>query len=243
MQTLTGIQDWDKVDGIGEELMLAFPDSGAIKGLRAQAMLWGRGDLDETLEFWTLMPLHQQNQTWSMKHDILIMQEDWEGAIEWVQSPEQRATRMPMFNPTLFQIGQIHLWSGNQEEARWHFEQYLDSVRDHPRDLTNEEAFRLAFMGLAYAHLGDSASAIASARAAEETLSTDDDELFGMFIWQMGAITRALAGDMDEALTRFKAEYGTPIGFVPWQMRLHPRYAFLRDNPRFMALISDEEWP
>ena len=74
-------------------------------------------------------------------------------------------------------------------------------------------------------------------------MSREDDALFGMLIWRMGALTLAMAGEMDEALARYEAELGTPVGFVPWQLRLHPRFAFLREDPRFIEIISDEDWP
>jgi TolB-like protein/thioredoxin-like negative regulator of GroEL len=243
LQTLSALQDWERMDSMVEELMRAFPASGAIKGQQAQAMLWGRGDLEETLAFWALVPPEQRNEASGMKSNLLVMQEDWEGAIEWIQDPEQNLQRMPMFNPINLLAGEVHHWAGNEEEARWHFEQYLDEVRDQPRDQPMEEAFRLAFMGWAYAYLGDRESALAAARAAEETAGLDKDQVFGMLIYQFNTHTLAKAGEMDEALARYEAELGTPVGFVPWQLRLHPRFAFLREDPRFIKLISGDGWP
>jgi TolB-like protein len=49
----------------------------------------------------------------------------------------------------------------------------------------------------------------------------------------------ALAGNVDEALAVLEPLVDQPRGPTRWDLRLHPFWAFLRDDPRFVALVRE----
>ena len=48
-----------------------------------------------------------------------------------------------------------------------------------------------------------------------------------------------MTGEHDEAIDVLTRVLGRPSPLTPTELRLHPRWEPLRDNPRFQALIEE----
>jgi TolB-like protein/Tfp pilus assembly protein PilF len=101
----------------------------------------------------------------------------------------------------------------------------------------------LSVLGLSEAALGNKANALQNGRRAAELVSTTKDAITGGEILRNLIITYAWAGEKDLALNQLEnaMHMPTPISFG--QLRLHPYWDPLRDDPRFEKLVEEAKEP
>ena len=136
------------------------------------------------------------------------------------------------------QRGTAYYLMGQEEEARWHLEKFLEGTREQQTidDLT--ESFRLSFQSIAYAMLGDFDSALAAAEQAMLLFPAERDALFGQGMFDNQTWVMAMAGQRDEALERIATSIGQPNGLIPMALHKDPNWDFFRDDERFNKLIK-----
>ena len=119
--------------------------------------------------------------------------------------------------------------------TRAEMENVLREQPDYP------EAFSI--LGMADAGLGRSEEALSEGRRAAELLPVTMDAMTGAEILRNLAITYAWIGEKDLALKQLEDVlplYG-PISYG--QLRLHPWWDPLRDDPRFEKIVAESKKP
>jgi len=144
-----------------------------------------------------------------------------------------------------FLLGLSQQRAGNVAAAR---ATYQSAVQDLQRDLEKAPDSYAAgethsFLGIAYAGLGEAASAIAEGEKAMAMHPTSKDPFQGPGIEEFMATSYALLGDADHAIPILKRLLQTPYGFAitPAWLRLDPTWDQIRNDPRFQELAAEKK--
>ena len=95
-------------------------------------------------------------------------------------------------------------------------------------------------LAMTYAYLGETELALESCRRAQTILPESKDKVHGVNASYYCAFTRALVGETEVALPEIERLLHTPAGVTRHQLALDPRWDFLRDDPRFQALVASD---
>jgi len=125
---------------------------------------------------------------------------------------------------------------------------YEKAAQDIQRELekvapgSNTEAGLHGGLGLAYAGLGEAASAIAEGQKAMAMQPTSKDPFEGPGEEESMADIYALLGDADHAIPILKRLLQIPCGaaITPAFLRLDPVWDQIRNDPRFQKLANSE---
>jgi tetratricopeptide (TPR) repeat protein len=115
----------------------------------------------------------------------------------------------------------------------------LERITREQRDY----AEALSVLGIAHAALGANEKALSAGRRAVEVLPVTKDAMTGAEVMRNLAITYAWIGQNDLAIKELEALlplYG-PISYG--QLRLHPWWDPLRDDPRFETIVEEVKKP
>jgi len=120
------------------------------------------------------------------------------------------------------------------------------ATRDEMGKLVSEQpdyAEALSVLGMAEAALGRKEDALNEGRRAAELLPVTKDAITGGEILRNLAVTYAWAGEKDLALKQLEDVLCiySPISYG--QLRLHPWWDSLRDDPRFEKLVEEAKKP
>jgi TolB-like protein len=126
---------------------------------------------------------------------------------------------------------------------------YQSAAQEFRRELekvapgTFQEADLHAFLGQAYAGLGEAASAIAEGQKAMAMRPTSTDPLEGPGEEDSMARIYALLGDADHAVPNLKRLLQIPGGgaLTPALLRLDPVWDQIRNDPRFQELAAEKK--
>jgi tetratricopeptide (TPR) repeat protein len=111
-------------------------------------------------------------------------------------------------------------------------------VDEHP-----DYAEALSVLGMSEAALGNKATALQYSKRAVELLPVTKDAVTGAEILRNLAITYAWAGEKDLAIDQLQEVVRIPGVISYGQLRLHPWWDPLRDDPRFEKIIEEAKEP
>jgi len=111
-------------------------------------------------------------------------------------------------------------------------------VRQQP-----DYAQALCVLGMSNAALGRKQDALSQSRRAVELLPVTKDALAGAAVLTNLAITYAWVGEKDLAIKQLEEVVRIPAPISYGQLRLHPFWDSLRDDPRFEKLIGESKKP
>ena len=121
---------------------------------------------------------------------------------------------------------------------------YQEAVQDFQRELERvagdpfQEAKVRAYLGVAYAGLGETASAIAEGQKAIALQPTSKDSFEGPDREYAMAQIYALLGDADQATPILERLLQIPCSLTPAVLRLDPVWDPIRNDPRFQKLVG-----
>jgi TolB-like protein len=106
-----------------------------------------------------------------------------------------------------------------------------------------EYAEALSVLGMSEAGLGNKHDAVQHSRWAAELFPVTKDAMTGAEILRNLAITYAWAGEKDLAIKQLEEAVQLPGPISYGQLRLHPWWDPLRDDPRFEKLVEESKKP
>src|SRR5437016_2740873 len=135
--------------------------------------------------------------------------------------------------------GDVAAARATYQKAAQDFQRQLDKVA---RD-SFKEAELHAVLGLAYAGLGEAASAVAEGQKAMAMHPTSKDPFEGPGEEENMALIYALLGDADHAIPILKRLLRIPYAFAitPALLRLDPIWDQIRNDPRFQELAAEKK--
>jgi serine/threonine protein kinase len=219
-------------------------------GLKA-SVFWATGDLPavEPLLANPGTDLRMPGGGSSVRGVQALFQRRYAVAIEIFSSAVAAETKRgePSDNEKLL-LGLAQQRAGDVAAARATYE---DAVQDIRRDLekvapgTYAAAATHAFLGQAYAGLGEAASAIAEGQKAMTIYPTSKDPFGGPEEEDRVARIYALLGDADRAIPILKRllqiPYGGAMFLTPALLRLDPIWDPIRNDPRFQELAEEKK--
>jgi len=120
------------------------------------------------------------------------------------------------------------------------------SARSEMEKLVDEQpeyAEALSVLGMSNAALGRKEEALSAGRRAVELFPVTKDAVTGAEILRNLAITYAWAGEKDLAIKQLEEVVRIPGPISHGQLRLHPWWDSLRDDPRFERLVAKAAEP
>ena len=91
---------------------------------------------------------------------------------------------------------------------------------------------------MSYAGKGMYKEAESSINRAIETFGRGGDAIFTAEAEKLRALILGMAGKREESLTELERLLQAPVGYTPWELKLHPQWDFFRDDERFNALAT-----
>ena len=125
-------------------------------------------------------------------------------------------------------------------------ESAFTSARAEMAKLVDEQhdyAEALSVLGMSEAALGDKEAALRHSRRAVELFPVTKDAVTGAEILRNLAITYAWADEKDLAIKQLEEVVRIPGPISYGQLRLHPWWDSLRDDPRFAQLVAEAAKP
>ncbi len=236
IDTLTNMNAWERVAQLADHWILRNPASADLKCYKVQALIYGQGDLQAARTFLDLTPPSQGAVYFTTAANLARLERDYDRLTEMLTGPgAAQFSQFSMGLPSVM-LGWAHKLNGNEEEARWQLEKHIRDYGDLQGLSRVMEGFRLAGLAYSYAGLDDMESALAAIEASSNTLSREQDHLFGAITHMGQTALMARAGQRDEALDRLAENIDGPEGYSRWELYLDPGWDFFRDDERFNDL-------
>jgi tetratricopeptide (TPR) repeat protein len=141
--------------------------------------------------------------------------------------------------PKAFLSAVAHQALGDSARARKEYQAAVPLIESRVDDRPGNARER-ALLAQAYAALGRNADALREAARAAEALPVSKDALLGADVAVDRALAEAHAGAKDLAIEHIRQLLAIPSLLSPAMLRLDPRWAPLRDDPRFRRLAELE---
>ena len=126
---------------------------------------------------------------------------------------------------------------GDVDAARIAFISARDEVEQGLRD-EPDEGPSLCVLGMIDAALGRKEQALREGRRAAELLPVRKDSINGALVAEYLAVTYAWTGEKDAAIEQLSTVVKVPGDVSYGQLRLHPFWDSLRDDPRFEQIVA-----
>jgi TolB-like protein/tetratricopeptide (TPR) repeat protein len=236
VDTLTFMNEWDRVESLLNEWITKYPDSRDLKGQQVRAKLSHHGDLVSARALFDLLPPWEGYVYVSAARELLNAERNFDALIAIQDSPEF-IQEVQFGNRTDLTKGIAYYLMGNEDRSRQHLQQYLDFSLARTPTGNSVDAFQLTYLSTCWSYLGEHDKALASSREAMEMIALQKDHIFGTMIGQNHTLVLARAGKRDEALERLADSTDGIQGFTRWELYLDPAWDFFRDDERFNELI------
>lgn len=238
--TLAMMQRWPQ---LGETLSRArarFPDNTDLAIAEAMLPLWSAGDVEMARQRYDRVTPNSGPEYVYAALDLPLYERDFAGAVEVWDRPEvvevSSATGWTGYREVNLAVAHRHL--GANEKADMLLREAVQRLGEIDRDRHSVTvASELSTLAIALALQGESTRAIEVAQEAVALHSLENDKVDGTGPMKWLSYVLALAGEHDRSLDLIGQLIDQPNGFRRWELQLHPRWDFFRENDRFKALI------
>lgn len=140
--------------------------------------------------------------------------------------------------PKAFLFALAHEALGEHERARKEYQAAIPVLEAEVRKGNPPRPFQYPFLAYAYAGVGRKEDALREARRAVELFPISGDAYFGPSVEVWRAAVEARVGEKDAAIDRIQHLLSIPSYLSSGLLRIDPKWAPLRDDPRFQKLAE-----
>lgn len=232
----TYLRRYAEADAYYERILMRHSEDLRAYQRKAQNLWLWRGDLPaarQALELYPAEPPAQLRWAW-------FWQEIYEGritaALELLGEGEDDWLDTDIdIHPKALLAAQAYDLLGDRDRARAAYEEALESLQERMSGTSANDKLPRA-IGLALAGLGRAEEAIAHGRRATELFPIEEEPFFGSTSLQRLALIYARLDRLDESLDLIEQLLAMPSLMSFALLELDPRWAPVRDHPRFKAL-------
>jgi len=236
IDTLTLMNEWDRVESLLGELVLKFPNSRDLQGQQVLARISGQGDLPGARVLFDLLRPWEGYVYINAATELLSYEGNFEELLALLDTPAFRR-RNQFGDETVLKKGTIFHLMGDKERARQYLQQQVDFSLARTPDGTLLDAFNQKYLAASWSYLGEHEKALESSRKAMELMPMEHDSLYGAMMTRNHTFVLARAGKRDEALERLTKTLDKIGGYTRWELNLDPQWDFFRDDERFNELV------
>jgi len=235
IDTLTWMNEWDRVEDLLSKWIIKYPDSRDLKGQQVLTKLAHHGDLDSARELIDLL------QPWggyvyiSAATKLLNYERNFDDLLVLLNSPIFTENLQAGADVGLSK-GITYYLMGDEKQARKYLQQQIDHSLSQPSTGSFIDAFQLMRVATCWSYLGEIDKALEYSQKAVAMLPRGTDHLFGTMIENNHTLILARAGKRDEALKRLADSVDKVEGLPRWELYLSPAWDFFRDDERFNEL-------
>jgi TolB-like protein len=227
--------------GILDRALQLAPSDVGMRVRRAGLELWSRADpkpLHSTIQSIIQQDKNGMENVALDRLQLALIERDWKEAGEALGSLRTEITYDEGFPyPRSYFEGLIARFRGDKPNAQKALNQARAALEKlQPQQENYAEA--LAVLGLVDAALGNKARALAEGRRAFDLLPPQKDAINGEIVAEILVMTYIFAGEKDEALNQLETLTRLPGGLNYGNLRLHPVWDPLRDDPRFNKIVG-----
>jgi TolB-like protein/Tfp pilus assembly protein PilF len=190
-------------------------------------------DRGKSLDVWeTFSPI--------LKIDLLLLDREYAVALGVADDLPGSLGSQFAYRTRNLLTGLIHSYAGDSAQARQDFAAAVVELEALVADEPDDPRYRSA-LGIAYAGLGRHEEAVAEARRAVDILPTEREAMRGPYHEQDLALVLTMTGAYEEAIDVLDEMLRRPNQLTLAELRLHPAWDPLRDEPRFKELIAEAD--
>jgi tetratricopeptide (TPR) repeat protein len=247
--TYSALRRFPEALAMADRALALEPANAEALGLKV-ATFWATGDLQSAERLLAnpgTEPLMSGSTTVPVRGVQALFQRRYGAAIEIFSNAVAAQTKRgePSDEERLF-LALSQQRAGDVAAAR---ATYQSAMQDFRRELekvapdSNGAANAHAALGLAYAGLGEAASAIAEGQKAMAIFPTPKDAFEGPTVEENTAEIYAMLGDADHAIPILQRLLHIPYGgaITPARLRLDPLWDQIRNDPRFQQLAAEKK--
>lgn len=236
IDTLTWMNEWERVESLLGEWILKFPDSRDLKGQQVKERILHHGDLGTARELFDLLQPWGGYVYLNVAQSLLNYERSFDEFLTFVDSPEF-AENLQYGSDVGLSKGVTYFLMGDEEQSRKHLQLQVDYLLVQPPKGTFVDAFREVGLARSWSFLGEHDKALEASRKAMTMIPIEKDAIFGTLIENNHTLVLAKAGKRDEALRRLANTEGQVEGLMTrWELYLDPVWDFFRDDERFNEL-------
>jgi TolB-like protein/Tfp pilus assembly protein PilF len=244
--TYTYLRRYEDMAGVLDRALAAAPGDANSRVARALVDLEARGDTQPASEAIHTLVAQDPSAVDAIAeqwfHLALCRRDPAEMARSLASLPPEGSVPFSVRMPKSFCEGIAARARGDAPVA----EAVFASARVEMAELVDEQpeyAHALSVLGMSEAGLGNKHDALKHGRRAVELLPIARDAMAGAEIQRNLAITYAWVGEKDLAINELEEVVRIPSPISYGQLRLHPWWDPLRDDPRFEKLVEEAKQP
>ena len=235
IDTLTWMNEWDRVESLLNEWVIEYPESRDLRGQKVRAKLLHHGDLVSARVLFDLLPptpgyLYKETASallgFERNFDALLVIQDSLAFTQYVQFGTDAGLAK----------GIIYQKMGDEESSRQYLQQQLNYSLTRTPNGTLVDTFELMNLALCWSYLGEHKKSLAASSKAIEMTPQEKDHLSGTVLGHIHTLILARSGYRDQALERLAENIDGIEGLTRWQLYLDPAWDFFRDDERFNEL-------
>ncbi|HTY01173.1 MAG TPA: protein kinase, partial [Bacteroidota bacterium] len=241
-ETLTLNREYEEADRIYARTLELAPDVEDAYQERAENFLLWKGDvaaaqrvIEEGLRFSTIRESEPLN---SVDFTVAAIRNDYAAAEKAIARIKGIGIDNQFtFCPTALLLARLESLRGAQTKARAYYESARVILERKERATPDDERVHTS-LGIAYAGLGRTEEAIREGERGVALLPVEKEAWRGSFRLADLAQIYAMTGNQEKAVDLLQRLLAMPSEFSATSIRLDPRWASLRGNKRFEALVK-----
>jgi TolB-like protein len=237
METLIRAQEWDAASAFGDQLLTDFPDDPVFRAMRASVFMSGYGELDAGDALLRGLEPTTDPECFIAELTLALYSSRYDQALALIQKYDALLSLFPDGAGDYLRSW-ITGFQGNEAESLRYAAGVVKSLEPQLRSDDTESSTWKLMAAEASARLGNTEEALRIARAVLAINPQDRDAFEAPQHRVTAARVIALAGEIEEGLDLLAPHVGTPGGLTTWDLRLHPVWRFLDDQPRFRAMAG-----
>ena len=234
--TLTWLNDWEKLEYLLSQWISRYPDSRDLKGYQVRAKMFHHGDLESARKLLDLLLPWPGIVYTSITSDLLRLERDFDGLLA-IQDTAMFIQGNQLGEDVGQAKGIAFYLKGDKQNSALHLQKQVDYLLAREPTGGYEDAFSQAGLGLCLSYLDQHEKALEASQKAMQMLPQEKDHLFGTMIFRNHTLLLARAGKRDEVLEILAATLDKTEGYSRWQLYLDPQWDFFRDDERFNELV------